>query len=161
MAQGGRLVIETANSDLDEASLLMPNSVPPGRYVMLAVSDTGCGMDAETQSHIFEPFFTTKGPGKGTGLGLSVVFGIVQHSLGTVSVDSAPGRGTTFRIYFPSTGSGTVQVEQAAAAAPSTGSETILVVEDEEGVRSLIRSSLQRAGYTVLEASNGNEALEI
>ena len=161
MPDGGRLLIETANADLDDTYARQHNAVAPGRYTMLAVSDTGCGMDAETRAHIFEPFFTTKGPGQGTGLGLAVVFGVVQQSGGNIWVYSEPGKGTTFKIYFPSAGNRAAAVEQGPPARRSAGSETILVVEDEEGVRHLIRTSLERAGYTVLEARDGTDALRL
>ncbi|MEW6211868.1 MAG: ATP-binding protein [Acidobacteriota bacterium] len=159
MPQGGRLVIETANTILDRA--ISPRA-HPGHYVMIKVSDTGCGMDKETLSRIFEPFFTTKEEGKGTGLGLSTVYGIIDQSGGCIEVESEPGRGTTFRLYLP-------QVEETAAA-PETrlqsgslglSSGTILLVENEEIVRALIKGILKGSGYTVLEAADGKEALKI
>jgi CheY-like chemotaxis protein len=162
MPKGGRLTIETRNVTIGkEASLDAVVGVAPGSYVMLAVRDNGQGMDAETQSHLFEPFFTTKEKGKGTGLGLSTVYGIiVKQSGGGISVESAPGRGTTFKIYFP-------RVEQevpgtvvgAAVIDPARGRETILLVEDEPAVRGLVRETLRLQGYTVLEARHGIEAL--
>ena len=159
MPAGGRLTIETADVVLDTDYARTHVAVNPGRYVMLAVSDNGCGMDAETQARIFEPFFTTKEPGKGTGLGLSTVYGIVKQSGGQIGVYSEPGRGTTFRIYLP-------RIEQPAEAVEPgkareqlpCGSETILLVEDEAGVRTLAKTILQTQGYTVLDAAQGKDA---
>jgi len=161
MPRGGKLIIETANIELDEIYASSHADVVPGRYVMLAVSDTGHGLDAETQSHIFEPFFTTKPQGKGTGLGLSTVFGIVRQSGGHVWVYSEPGHGAAFKVYFPR-----VDEPADAAAAPIKsveslyGSENILVVEDDEAVRDVSRLALEKYGYTVLEAERGTQALE-
>jgi two-component system cell cycle sensor histidine kinase/response regulator CckA len=162
MADGGELTIELKNVVLDEAYVIGHAGVPPGNYVMMAVSDTGVGMDAETQAHIFEPFFTTKKLGKGTGLGLATVYGVVKQNSGYVWVYSEPGRGTTFRIYLP-------QVEQAAGSpersrtggAPLHGSETILLVEDQDAIRDLAREFLKGSGYTILEARDGIEALQV
>jgi PAS domain S-box-containing protein len=139
MPRGGVLTIETANIDWHEASMYPPNAAPPRRYVMLAVGDTGYGMDAETQAHIFEPFFTTKGPGMGTGLGLATVYGIITQSGGAIEVHSTPGQGSTFRIYLPQV-EARVEIEEARrpAVALPVGSETILVVEDEVQVRQLV-----------------------
>ena len=126
---------------------------------MLAVSDTGCGMDADTRSHVFEPFFTTKAQGKGTGLGLATVYGIMKQSDGHIEIDSAPGRGTTFRLYFPRVDE---PVEERPAAAPEParrGTETILLVEDEEALRELVATMLRERGHTVLEADCGAAAL--
>jgi len=159
MPAGGRLLIETGNVELDDAYARQDRVMVPGRYVMLAVSDTGCGMDEETQANIFEPFFTTKPQGEGTGLGLSTVFGIVKQSGGNIWVYSEPGKGTSFKIYFPRVALRPESVGRRLATKPAAGSETVLVVEDEDGVRKLIRSVLKRAGYTVLEARGGGEAL--
>jgi len=158
MPQGGQLQIETANVVLDEAYARAHSDVGAGRYVQLAVSDSGEGMTAETQSHIFEPFFTTKEAGKGTGLGLATVFGIVKQSGGHVAVYSEVGQGSTFRVYLP-------RVEEAATIIPVTGrgtavggGETILLVEDADPLRAMIREILESAGYAVLECSNAEEA---
>jgi two-component system cell cycle sensor histidine kinase/response regulator CckA len=161
MARGGRLVIETRNAELDDEDARQHPAVHPGGYVMLAISDTGCGMDAKTQAHIFEPFFTTKAAGEGTGLGLSTVFGIVQQSGGDIRVESQPGQGTTFQIYFPKTAMGLEPLAQRPHGRPAVGSETVLVVEDEESVRKFIRSVLKRLGYAVLEARSGDDALQL
>ncbi len=164
MPNGGKLTIETTNTVHDEEYASRHVSVQAGYYVMLAISDTGCGMDKETQSHLFEPFFTTKETGKGTGLGLSTVYGIIKQSGGNIWAYSEPGLGTTFKIYLP-------RVEKAAkiykprlkpkeAGAPG-GTETILLVEDEDAVRSMVSKILKNKGYTVLEARQGNEAIDI
>jgi signal transduction histidine kinase/ActR/RegA family two-component response regulator len=160
MPQGGRLTIETRNVDLDESYARNHVTVQPGPYVMIAVSDTGYGMDKETQSHIFEPFFTTKEAGKGTGLGLATVYGIVKQSGGNIWVYSEQKRGTTFKIYLPRVGEpAEVGPTRRLAATVLHGSETILLVEDEATLRRLAREVLETCGYTVLEAANGNEAL--
>ena len=160
MPQGGKLTVETKNVFLDETYARRHVSVTPGRHVMLAVSDTGVGMDAETQAHIFEPFFTTKEVGKGTGLGLSTVYGIVKQSGGNVWVYSEPGHGSTFKIYLPAA-EGEVTGECAAESKAARGTETILLVEDEESVRVLLLEILESEGYTVLVASDGQEALRM
>ena len=164
MPQGGRLTIETANVELDASFAHPPAVLSPGEYVMLAVTDNGCGMDAETQAHIFEPFFTTKEKGKGTGLGLATVYGIVKQSGGYVWVYSEPGRGTSFKIYLPR-----IEEQQTAGGRDRKpdfqslprGSETVLLVEDEKGVRELAREYLEMSGYSVIEAENGYTALEL
>src|SRR5581483_10510002 len=153
MPTGGRLTIETANVRVDEAFAANHPGARPGRHVLLAVSDTGCGMTPEVQAHIFEPFFTTKQPGKGTGLGLATVYGIVKQSGGLIYVYSEPNHGTSFKIYLPA-------VDEPSSSAKSypgfkanaQGNETILLVEDEDAVRSITRLALQQFGYTVLEA---------
>jgi two-component system, cell cycle sensor histidine kinase and response regulator CckA len=162
MPSGGKLLIETQNADLDEAYARRHPPLVPGGYVMLAVSDTGVGMDAETQAHVFEPFFTTKEKGRGTGLGLATVYGVVKQSGGYIWLYSEPGQGTTFKIYLPRVG------EVSEAACPGRvsteaplGSETILLAEDERDVREVAREFLILCGYTVLEAKDGAEAIEI
>ena len=162
MPQGGNLTIETANSEVDREYAGKHFGVKPGSYVMLAVSDTGTGMDEETQAHIFEPFFTTKEKGKGTGLGLSTVYGIVKQSGGNIWVYSEPGRGTSFKVYLPQLEGASKPTEKPTveAAAPG-GSETILLVEDEDVVRGLARKILEQAGYKVLDARGGEEAIRL
>jgi two-component system cell cycle sensor histidine kinase/response regulator CckA len=162
MPQGGKLLIETANVDLDEDYARRHHPQKPGAYVLLTVADTGMGMDAETQSRIFEPFFTTKELGKGTGLGLSTVYGIVRQSGGHIWVYSEPGQGTTFKIYLPRIQQ-PVRVERPAPGLAESlrGSETILLVEDEDALRELTRVLLEGGGYTVLEAERPDKAIEI
>jgi len=158
MPQGGKITIETANVDLDESFSQSHSEVKPGRYVLLAVSDTGCGMSEEVKQRIFEPFFTTKDIGKGTGLGLATVFGIVKQSGGHVGVYSEVGHGTTFKIYLPSVDE-IVPELQKTTVTDTTGTETILVVEDDAALRTMVRLTLQGKGYTLLEAPGGEEAI--
>lgn len=159
MPKGGKLAIETASSYLESTPMYHLTPLVPGMYVRLSVSDTGCGMSPEVQAHIFEPFFTTKEEGKGTGLGLSTVFGIVTQNGGGLHVTSTVGEGTRFDVYLPSiateVGSATPQDSSAQSI---TGHETILLVEDDEGVRLLIRDELRKLGYRVFETKNGMEA---
>jgi two-component system, cell cycle sensor histidine kinase and response regulator CckA len=162
MPEGGRITVETANVHLDETYARTHLGMKPGDFVMLAVSDTGFGMDAETRRRLFEPFFTTKEQGKGTGLGLATVYGAIKQLGGDIWVYSEPGTGTTFKLYFPRVVEDTVQQPAdtlAAAEAPHT--ETILVVEDEQAVRDLTVKILQKLGHTVLAAANGADAIEI
>jgi DNA-binding response OmpR family regulator len=163
MPHGGNLVIETGNVALDESYARNHAGIEPGDYVMIAVSDTGMGMDSETQTHIFEPFFTTKGT-KGTGLGLSTVYGIVKQSGGYIWVYSEPNKGTTFKVYLPkvsAAGEAVAPQPPVAVTDIAHGHETILLVEDESTVRELTQQYLQAQGYTVFEAADPNIALQI
>jgi two-component system cell cycle sensor histidine kinase/response regulator CckA len=162
MPLGGKLTIETSDAELDEEYAWQHVPCVPGSYVALIVTDTGIGMDAETKAHIFEPFFTTKEPGKGTGLGLSTVYGIVKQSGGYIWAYSELGQGSVFKVYLPRVDQPVRQV-QTSELAPGvlSGSETILVVEDDESVRELICSMLRPNGYVVLEAKDAVEALDV
>jgi PAS domain S-box-containing protein len=162
MPQGGKLTIGTENVYLDPDYASHHLAVTPGPYILLAVSDTGHGMTEETKSRIFEPFFTTKEQGKGTGLGLSTVYGIVKQSGGNIWVYSEPGAGTTFKIYLPRTDEGAGEyVRGLPATEVLKGTETVLLVEDEELVRNLVRHVLEDAGYKLLEATNGGAGLQL
>jgi two-component system cell cycle sensor histidine kinase/response regulator CckA len=165
MPSGGKVTIRTANQTLATASTMGTAIMPAGEYVCIEVADTGTGMSKEIQSKIFDPFFTTKPVGQGTGLGLATVYGIVKQSGGFITVDSELGRGTSFKIYLPRRKvepSETVAVEAVPAATRDvTGQDTVLLVEDEEAVRSFAARALRMRGYNVLEASGGEEALEI
>jgi signal transduction histidine kinase len=159
MPKGGKLTIETASANLGRTPVYHLNPCPPGDYVRLSVSDTGCGMPPEVQAHVFEPFFTTKEEGKGTGLGLSTVFGIVAQSGGGLDVTSTVGRGTRVDVYLPGvTAEPEKATDQDSIQQSMSGHETILLVEDDSGVRELVRDELRKLGYRVFEAKNGLEA---
>jgi CheY-like chemotaxis protein len=162
MPSGGKLTIATCNAELDESSVLQAPELRPGHYVQLSVSDSGVGMDAETQAHIFEPFYTTKERGRGTGLGLATVYGVVKQSNGYIWVHSEPAKGTHFKIYLPLV-EGQLQATSPEASQPQLAQygETILVVEDEESLRSVTRDLLVQIGYNVVEANSGAQGLEI
>jgi CheY-like chemotaxis protein len=165
MPKGGQLTIETRNTEITRASPRLDSRALAGKYVMLVVTDTGIGMNTETQAHMFEPFFTTKEPGKGTGLGLSIVYGVVKQTGGWTHVESKPGQGTMFEIYLPRAEEATALLDSAAGKKEfktvPKGTETILLVEDEEGIRALTNEFLSAQGYTVLHAMDGKEALRI
>jgi CheY-like chemotaxis protein len=160
MPNGGKLRIETFNATLDGTYMKQHGATEPGEYVMIAVRDTGTGMDRATQARIFEPFFTTKESGKGTGLGLAMVYGIVKQSGGYVWVYSEPGQGTTFKIYLPRSDDAVQPIQRDALRRSELhGTEKILLVEDEAPVRETSARLLRRAGYTVIETANGTDAL--
>ena len=161
MPDGGRLIIETANFLLDEEYAKTHLEAHPGPKVLLTVTDTGVGMDRDTLEHIFEPFYTTKGEGEGTGLGLAMVHGIVKQHGGHIMCYSEIGQGTTFTIYFPAWCLKRSYRKRLPETMPKGGSETILLVDDEAMIRDLCLRILTKAGYTVIMASNGKEALEL
>lgn len=159
MSDGGRLTVKTLIVELDDRHKKSYGYGEPGRYALLSVTDTGAGMDEETREKIFEPFYTTKEIGKGTGLGLSIVYGIVKQHNGYIDVDSEPGKGSTFKIYLPLTEPGVEKTEKIVLPPPAGGTETILVAEDEAQVRKLVKEVLEGAGYTVIEAEDGKDAV--
>jgi len=161
MPGGGTLTIETSNIDLDDNYAVAHVGVKTGRYVLIAVSDTGTGMDESTRAHAFEPFFTTKAPGRGTGLGLSTVFGIVRQSGGSVDIYSSPGKGTSAKVYLPRVDQAALVPAERRRARALKGDETILVAEDDEMVRSLVKETLVGHGYNVLDASGATDAQKI
>jgi two-component system, cell cycle sensor histidine kinase and response regulator CckA len=161
MPGGGALTIETANVDLDQAQVAAHGEGVPGPHVMLAVSDTGCGMDDEVRRHLFEPFYTTKPAGDGTGLGLATVFGVVKQSGGSIYVYSEPGRGTTFKIYLPASAERVTPADEELDRVGARGSETIMIVEDDAGVRELARMMLESNGYEVLAVEDPEEAARV
>jgi len=161
MPKGGQLTISMKPIQADAQRLIGKPEVEPGRFVCLTVADTGVGMDDATLKRIFEPFFTTKEPGKGTGLGLATVYGIAAQHKGWVEVESELGKGTTFRVFFPATSTAAPESAKASEAKTVGGNETILLVEDEAGLRRVARQVLQKLGYRVLEAANGPEALRL
>ena len=162
MTRGGRMTIETANLTITDEDTRRSLNLQPGSYVALTVTDTGTGIADETKAHLFEPFFTTKGPGKGTGLGLSTVYGIAKQSGGDVTVESEPGKASAFRIILPRVDTPVEEVKpQQVVTIRPTGHETILLVEDEDAVRTLVKEICEKSGYTVLEASRGNQAIDL
>jgi two-component system cell cycle sensor histidine kinase/response regulator CckA len=161
MPDGGRLILETQNSEIDAEYCRLHPYARPGGYILLVVSDTGVGMDAETTTRVFEPFFTTKETGKGTGLGLATVYGIVKQHGGFIHLYSEPGKGTTFRIYIPAGGAAAEPRGARRDEQIPKGTETILLAEDNEGLREAAKEMLERLGYRVVPASNGTEAVQI
>ncbi len=168
MPDGGHLAISTTNVELRETYAGSHSRIPPGKYVALSVTDSGIGMDSQTQAHMFEPFFTTKKPGQGTGLGLSIVYGVVKQSGGWINVRSAAGKGTAFEIYFPQIETQKIADEplldpeaKVVTSSPARGKETILLVEDQDGIRDLVHEFLQNCGYTVLHAPDGYQAFHL
>jgi two-component system cell cycle sensor histidine kinase/response regulator CckA len=165
MPQGGSLTIATTNAELHETYAGSHARIPPGKYIVLSVSDTGVGIHSDIKAKIFEPFFTTKKPGKGTGLGLAIVYGVVKQTGGWITTSGELGKGTTFDIYFPQVPVGDAAEEPVkttiSPAFGARGTETVLLVEDQDGIRDLVCEYLQKNGYTVLHAADGNEALQI
>jgi two-component system cell cycle sensor histidine kinase/response regulator CckA len=162
MPNGGTMTIETASVELDEYSTTTHQGLTPGPFVRLTITDTGTGMTPQVQARVFEPFFTTKESGKGTGLGMATVYGIATHCGGSVGIDSEVGKGTSFHVYFPSSAAGATPTTTAATAlGPLLGTETVLVVEDDEELRELAKRLLERQGYTVLIASNAADAVRL
>jgi len=162
MPDGGKLTIETGTVQLSESYSARQLGIQPGQHVTISISDTGVGMDEETQSHLFEPFFTTKGPGRGTGLGLATAYGIIRQSGGAIGIVSQLGKGATARIYLPvAEAKAEAVAEKTTSVEQLTGAETILLVEDEARVRKLIVDILSACGYRVLEATRGNEAVRL
>jgi two-component system, cell cycle sensor histidine kinase and response regulator CckA len=161
MPEGGRITIETGVADLGDEYAHAHLGVQPGRYVCISVTDTGCGMAQSTQSHIFEPFFTTKEVGKGTGLGLSTIYGIVKQNNGSIWVYSEPGKGSAFKIYLPAVDEQPQAEPSGGRVALERGDETILLVEDEPGLRDMAQELLKGQGYTVLPAADSHEAMRI
>jgi two-component system, cell cycle sensor histidine kinase and response regulator CckA len=160
MPQGGKMTIETKNVVLPDATSIYPMDAPPGPYILLTVTDTGCGMDTDTLKHIFEPFYTTKEKAKGTGIGLSTVYGVVKQSHGSIFVQTKPNSGTTFRIYLPKSDETAPATASREPAGGSTG-ETVLLVEDDVTVRNLTAEVLEYKGYRVLCAGSAKEALRL
>jgi CheY-like chemotaxis protein len=161
MPDGGSVTIEVGHTEFEEAYALEHFEVNPGSYVMLAVSDTGQGMDRETREHVFEPFFTTKERGRGTGLGLATIYGIVRQAGGHIWLYSEPGRGTTFKLYFPAVGEAATEKPEPAGGVRLEAAGSVLLVEDEPAVRDMTRRMLERAGYAVVAVEEGAAALEV
>jgi CheY-like chemotaxis protein len=161
MPKGGRITIATTAVEFDETMAVQCSQARPGAFVCLSITDTGCGIPPQILPRIFEPFFTTKEVGKGTGLGLATCFGIAQQHKGWITVDSEVGRGTTFQVYLPRLGKGPEKNARSALASIPGGDETILLVEDEAALRAVVRITLSRLGYRVLDAATGVEALAV